>query len=142
MEISQQRKHCSLFFLRLSRSYQNYQELSHGNSEFGSDCIGLFVDCTSVICHLGPRCSAPLPGPPPMENICIYHKSPYMAFLSTRPIRLGELPPVSPFTKPPLFQRNGLTCSGNPLFESCVEGKAKQREISVYSRSSFQRPQR
>ena len=46
-----------------------------------------------------------------------------------------------PFTKPPLFQRNGLTCSGNPLFESCVEGKAKQREIAVYSRSFFQRPQ-
>ena len=45
------------------------------------------------------------------------------------------------FTKPPLFQRNRLTCSGNPLFESCVEGKAKQREITVYSRSSFQRPQ-
>ena len=34
-----------------------------------------------------------------------------------------------------------LTCSGNLLFESCVEGKAKQREIAVYSRSSFQRPQ-
>ena len=26
-------------------------------------------------------------------------------------------------------------------FESCVEGKAQQREIAVYSRSSFQRPQ-
>ena len=30
----------------------------------------------------------------------------------------------SPFTKPPLFQRNRLTYSGNPSFESCVEGKA------------------
>jgi hypothetical protein len=30
------------------------------------------------------------------------------------------------FTKPPLFQRNGLTCRGNPLYESCVEGKAKK----------------
>jgi hypothetical protein len=48
---------------------------------------------------------------------------------------------VCAFTKPPLFQRNGLTCSGNPLFESCVEGKAKQREIAGYSRSSFQSPQ-
>ena len=48
---------------------------------------------------------------------------------------------VDAFTKPPLFQRNGLTCSDNPLFKSCVEGKAKQREIAVYSRSSFQRPQ-
>ena len=46
-----------------------------------------------------------------------------------------------PFTKPPLFQRNRLTCSGNLLFESCVEGKGKQREIAVYSRSSLQRPQ-
>ena len=27
-------------------------------------------------------------------------------------------------------------------FESCVEGKAQQREIAVYSRSSFQRPQK
>ena len=45
------------------------------------------------------------------------------------------------FTKPPLFQRNRLTCSGNPSFESCVEGKAQQREFAVYSRSSFQRPQ-
>ena len=47
----------------------------------------------------------------------------------------------SAFTKPPLFQRNRLACSGNPSFESCVEGKAQQREIEVYSRSSFQRPQ-
>ena len=29
------------------------------------------------------------------------------------------------FTKPPLFQRNRLTCSGNPLFESCVEVKSQ-----------------
>jgi hypothetical protein len=42
------------------------------------------------------------------------------------------------FTKPPLLQRSRLTGSGNPLFESCVEGKAQQREIQVYSRSSFQ----
>ena len=32
-----------------------------------------------------------------------------------------------PFTKHPLFQRNRLTCSGNPTFESCVEVKAQQR---------------
>ena len=32
------------------------------------------------------------------------------------------------FTKPPLFQRNRLTGSGNPSFESCVEEKAQQRE--------------
>ena len=32
---------------------------------------------------------------------------------------------LQPFTKPPPFQRNGLTCSANPLFECCVEGKAK-----------------
>ena len=31
------------------------------------------------------------------------------------------------FTKLPLFQRNRLTCSGNPTFESCVEVKAEQR---------------
>ena len=30
-----------------------------------------------------------------------------------------------PFTKPPLFQRNRLTGSGNPTFESCVELKAQ-----------------
>ena len=41
------------------------------------------------------------------------------------------------FTKPPLFQRNRLTGSGIP---SCVEEKAQQREIEVYSRSSFQIP--
>ena len=29
-----------------------------------------------------------------------------------------------PFTKPPLFRRNRLTGSGNPTFESKVEGKA------------------
>ena len=34
---------------------------------------------------------------------------------------------VKPFTKPPLFQRNRLTGSGNPTFESCVEVKAQQR---------------
>ena len=45
------------------------------------------------------------------------------------------------FTKPRLFQRNRLRCSGNPSFESCVDGKAQQREIAVYSQSSFQRPQ-
>ena len=44
------------------------------------------------------------------------------------------------FTKPPLFQRNRLTGSGNPTFESYVEGKALYREIEVYSRSSFQIP--
>ena len=48
--------------------------------------------------------------------------------------------PPLPFTKPPLFQRNRLTGSGNPTFESCVEGKALKREIEVYSRSSFQIP--
>ena len=32
-----------------------------------------------------------------------------------------------PFTKPPLFQRNRFTCSGNPSFESCVEVKAQKR---------------
>ena len=31
------------------------------------------------------------------------------------------------FTKPPLFQRNRLACSGNPTYESCVEVKAEQR---------------
>ena len=31
-----------------------------------------------------------------------------------------------------------LTGSGNPLFESCVEGKAQQREIQVYSKSTYQ----
>ena len=31
------------------------------------------------------------------------------------------------FTKPPLFHRNRLTCSGNPSFESCVKVKAQQR---------------
>ena len=40
-------------------------------------------------------------------------------------------------TKPPLFQRNRLTGSGNPTFESYVEGKAREREIEVYSRSSL-----
>ena len=45
-----------------------------------------------------------------------------------------------PFTKPPLFQRNRLTGSGNPLFESCVEGKAQKREIQVYSRRTYQIP--
>ena len=43
-------------------------------------------------------------------------------------------------TKPPLFRRNGLTGSGNPTFESCLEVKAQQRQIEVYSRSSFQIP--
>ena len=33
----------------------------------------------------------------------------------------------SAFTKPPLFQRNRLTCSGNPTLESCLEVKAQQR---------------
>ena len=37
------------------------------------------------------------------------------------------------FTKPPLFQRNGLTCRGNPLFESCAEGKAKQRPFKDHN---------
>ena len=45
------------------------------------------------------------------------------------------------FTKPLLFKKNRLTCSGNPSFESCVEGKAQLREIAVYSQSSFQRSQ-
>ena len=44
------------------------------------------------------------------------------------------------FTKPPLFRRNRLTGSGNPSFESHVEGKAQQRENEGYSRSSFQIP--
>ena len=35
----------------------------------------------------------------------------------------SELQEIS-YTKPPLFQRNRLTCSGNPSFESCEEGKA------------------
>ena len=47
---------------------------------------------------------------------------------------------VLSFTKPPLLQRSRLTGSGNPLFESCVEGKAQQREIQVYSRSTYQIP--
>jgi hypothetical protein len=42
----------------------------------------------------------------------------------------------SSFTKPPLLQRSRLTGSGNPLFESCVEGKAQEREIQVHSRST------
>ena len=42
------------------------------------------------------------------------------------------------FTKPPLFRRNRLTGSGNPSFESHVEGKAQQRENEGYIRSSFQ----
>ena len=37
-------------------------------------------------------------------------------------------------------RRNRLTGSGNPIFESYVEGKALQREIEVYSRSSLQIP--
>jgi hypothetical protein len=44
----------------------------------------------------------------------------------------GYLPMLNlcqPFTKPPLLQRSRLTGSGNPLFESCVEGKVQQREI-------------
>jgi hypothetical protein len=44
------------------------------------------------------------------------------------------------FTKPPLFQRNRLTGSGNPSFESHVEEKAQQRENEGCSRSSFQIP--
>ena len=44
------------------------------------------------------------------------------------------------FTKPPLLQMSRLTGSGNPLFESCVEGKAQQREIQVYSWSTYQIP--
>ena len=47
---------------------------------------------------------------------------------------------VLAFTKPPLFRRNRLTGSGNPSFESHVEGKAQQRENEGYSRSSFQIP--
>ena len=61
--------------------------------------------------------------------------------LNSKLMQLLETLLLGPFTKPPLFQRNRLTCSGNPSFESCVEGKAQQREISVHSRSSFQRPQ-
>ena len=34
---------------------------------------------------------------------------------------------IEAFTKPPLFQRNILTYSGNPPFESCLEVKAQQR---------------
>ena len=43
--------------------------------------------------------------------------------------RFGEclLQLLKPFTKPPLFRRNRLTGSGNPIFESCVEVKAQQR---------------
>ena len=48
--------------------------------------------------------------------------------------------PLIAFTKPPLLQRSRLTGSGNPLFESCVEGKAQQREIQVYSRNTYQIP--
>ena len=40
------------------------------------------------------------------------------------------------FTEPPPFQRNRLTGSGTPSFESCVEGKAQQREIELYSGKS------
>ena len=73
-------------------------------------------------------------------------------FLSTRPTRLGEPPPVSllPWSKwglviasahsPNLFRRNRLTGSDNTTFESKVEGKALQREIEVYRRSFFQIP--
>ena len=38
------------------------------------------------------------------------------------------------------MKRNRLTCSGNPSYESYVEQEAQEREIAVYSRSSFQRP--
>ena len=34
---------------------------------------------------------------------------------------------LCPFTKSLLFQRNRLTCSGNPSFKSCLEVKAQQR---------------
>ena len=44
------------------------------------------------------------------------------------------------FTKPPLLQMSRLIGSGNPFFESCVEGKAQQWEIHVYSRSTYQIP--
>ena len=51
-----------------------------------------------------------------------------------------RLDSLASITKPPLLQRSRLTGSGNPLFESCVEGKAQQRDIQVYSRSTYQIP--
>ena len=44
------------------------------------------------------------------------------------------------FTKPPLLQRSRLTGSGNPLFESCVEGKAQQREFKCTAGALIKSP--
>ena len=43
-------------------------------------------------------------------------------------------------TKPLLFQRNRLTGSRTPSFESYVKGKDIQREIKAYSRGPFKIP--
>ena len=53
----------------------------------------------------------------------VYQSHFYPKNMHLRQIYVG----ADPFTKPPLFQRNRLTCSGNPTFESCVEVKAQQR---------------